>query len=125
MRTAKISETQSDKEKMKNTTEEQNFDLSLQTLVTGSDAAGNDFKEKTELCTISSQVASFWLKTKVKAGSLLNLSLDIPKTFVLENSLYLNVSGKVATIKPAPNKNSKQLISIQLNKAFKINPSSR
>ena len=124
MSTLTKSEISSIKEKMKTSKGEQNFDLSLQTLVSGIDETGKDFKERTELCSISSKIATFWLKTKVLADSLLNLSLYIPKTFILENSLQLNVTGEVLAVKSESNKNSKNLISIQLKNTYKINQSS-
>lgn len=103
---------------------EQSFKLSLPTLVKGINAEGNPFEEQTELYSISSQKAVFWLDSKVTIGSPLDLSLDIPKTLILENPLKLFVSGKVNFIQKnnSTNNNKKQIIFLQLNKKFKLHP---
>lgn len=99
---------------------ERSFKLSLPTLVIGIDAYGNKFQERTELSSISSQEAIFWLNSGVTIGSKLNLSLDVPKTLVLENQLKLLISGRVFYVKAEGNNNKKQLISIHLDKNYKI-----
>lgn len=99
---------------------ERSFKLSLLTLVIGIDAYGNKFQERTELSSISSQEVIFWLNSGVTIGSKLNLSLDVPKTLVLENQLKLLISGRVFYVKAEGNNNKKQLISIQLDKNYKI-----
>lgn len=101
---------------------ERSFKLSLPTLVIGIDAYGNKFQERTELSSISSQEAIIWLNSGVTIGSKLNLSLDVPKTLVLENYLKLLISGSVVYVKAEGNKNKKQLVSIQLDKNYKIQP---
>lgn len=98
------------------------FKLSLPALVIGIDAYGNKFQERTELSSISSQEAIFLLNSGITIGSKLNLSLDIPKTLVLENQLKLLISGRVFYVKAEGNKNKKQLISIHLDKNYKIHP---
>ena len=98
------------------------FKLSLPALVIGIDAYGNKFQERTELSSISSQEAIFLLNSGITIGSKLNLSLDIPKTLVLENQLKLLISGRVFYVKAEGNKNKKQLISIHLDKNYKIQP---
>jgi hypothetical protein len=102
---------------------ERSFELSLPALVTGQDAKGNEFEENTQILSISSQNALFWLKSKVLIGSALCLSLLIPKTIILENSLNLLVSGKVVLVQANGNQNNHHLVSIQLDKTFKIKPS--
>jgi hypothetical protein len=98
------------------------FDLSLSVNVNGIDAEGLDFEETTELSTISSQEAVFWLKNKVVIGSKLVLSLNVPKTLILENQLNLIVSGEVIFASTDPSNRNKQLVSIQLDRLYKIQP---
>ena len=98
------------------------FDLSLSVNVNGIDAEGLDFEETTELSTISSQEAVFWLKNKVVIGSKLVLSLNVPKTLILENQLNLIVSGEVIFASTDPSNQNKQLVSIQLDRLYKIQP---
>ena len=101
---------------------ERSFKLSLPALVTGIDAYGNKFQERTELSSISSQEAIFWLNSGVTIGTELSLYLDIPKTLILENQLKLMISGRVIYVKAEGNKKKKQLISVRLAKNYKISP---
>jgi len=100
--------------------QERSFELSLLTSVEGIDAAGKEFKEQTKLTSISSQIAMFRLKSKLTIGSRLNLSLDIPRTIILENPFNLLISGEVVFVKASSNGHGKQFVSIELDKNFKI-----
>jgi len=93
------------------------FEMPLSTLVSGVDASGEEFQEQTTLVAISSQKAVFYLNTKVTLWSKLNLSIEIPQTITLEKCLKLIISGTVTAIK---SENKKQLISIKLNRKYKI-----
>ncbi len=104
---------------------ERSFKLSLSILVTGIDAYGNKFQERTELSSISSQEAIFCLNSGVTIGSKLNLTLDIPKTLILEDQLKLIISGTVIYVKVESNKKKKQLLSIRLDKNYKIHSISK
>ncbi len=99
---------------------ERSFELSLPILVTGSDAEGKEIREYTDLISISSQEAIFQLNSRVMIGSKLNLFMEIPKTHLLENYLKLETSGRVIYIKAEKNSKKKQLISVRLNKNYKI-----
>ncbi len=98
------------------------FDLSLSVSVNGIDAENKDFEETTELSTISSQEAVFWLKNKVIIGSKLVLALNVPKTLILVNQMNLIVSGEVVFASTDPSNRNKQLVSIQLDRIYKIQP---
>ena len=99
---------------------ERSFELSLPALVSGSDVRGDEFEEDTKVLSISSQNALFWLKSKVLIGTPLCVSLQIPKTIILENRLNLVISGTVNLVQANTNKKNNQLISIQLDRNFKI-----
>lgn len=99
---------------------ERSFKISLPILVTGIDAVGKEIREFTELISISSQEAVFLMISKVMIGSRLTLTLDIPRTFLLENQLKLEVSGSVAFIKADSSRDKKQLVSLRLDKNYKI-----
>jgi len=101
---------------------ERSFVLHLPALVSGCDARGNNFKEKTKLSRISSQEALIKIKNKVLLGTKLDLSLKIPKTLILENNLNLTISGKVSSASKDSTKKEHQLISLQLDKIFKLYP---
>lgn len=103
---------------------ERHFELSLPVLVSGTNAKGEDFEERTKIASISAQEASFWLKNKVTIGTNVNLSLDVPKTLVLESQLNLLLSGEVKYIQTGVNNKRLQLITLQLDRLFKIQSNS-
>lgn len=102
---------------------ERAFELSLPAVVTGLDAEENKFREKTLLFSISSEEATVWLKSRVLPGSKLDVSLEIPKTLILENHLKLQLSGTVIITQANSERNGKkQLVSLRLDKRFKLLP---
>ncbi len=123
MRTERLSYKPSIQGATKVSKRERSFELSLPALVTGRNAKGKEFEENTRILSISAQSALFWLKSKVLIGSSLSLSLLIPKTIILENRLNLSVSGKVVLVQANSSQNNNHLVSIQLDKTFKIKSS--
>ena len=101
---------------------EKSFSLSLSAQVSGINSSGKEFEERSILLKISAQEAYFYLKSKVKKGSRLNLTLYIPKTLILEKNLNLSLSGNVAHIKSNGNKGKDHLIQLDLDKSYKIQP---
>jgi hypothetical protein len=102
---------------------ERAFELSLPALVTGQDAMENRFREKTLISSISAEEATVWLRSQVAIGAKLVISLDIPKTLILENSLKLQLSGTVKLAQMDSTRlGKKQLVSLQLDKKFKLLP---
>lgn len=102
---------------------ERAFELSLPALVTGLDALENKFREKTQLYSISSEEATVWLRSKVMVGSKIDLSLDIPKTLILENHLKLRLTGTVVLAQAdSARAGKKQLVSVRLDKKFRLLP---
>jgi len=122
MRTERLSHKPSIQGAAKVSKRERAFELSLPALVSGSDVRGADFEEDTKVLSISSQNALFWLKSKVLIGTSLCVCLQIPKTIILENRLNLVISGTVNLVQANTNKKNNQLISIQLDRNFKIRP---
>lgn len=106
----------------KNDKSERCFDLSLPIMVSGENAQAKGFEERTELSSISSQEAIFVLKNRVLIGTGLTLSLNVPKTLILENQLNLIISGEVIFATTDSSQKGKQLVSVQLNKLYKIQP---
>ena len=102
---------------------ERAFELSLPALVTGLDVLENKFHEKTLITSISSEEATVWLRSHVPVGAKLDISLDIPKTLILESSLKLQLTGTVLLIQTDSARNGKkQLVSLRLDKKFKLLP---
>ena len=103
--------------------EEKNFELFLPAVVTGKDAEGKEFAEKTELISMSASKAHFGLRSKVTIGTKLKVVLDIPKTLILENHLKLQISGDVVYAKAdLARDDNKQQISIKVDRIYKIQP---
>ena len=102
---------------------ERAFELSLPALVTGMDVLENRFREKTQITSISSEEAIVRLRSQVLTGAKLDISLDIPKTLILENGLKLHLTGTVLVTQPnSPPNGKKQLVSLRLDKKFKLLP---
>lgn len=102
---------------------ERAFELSLPAVVTGRDALENRFREKTQVLSISAEEATVWLKSRVAVGTKLDISLDIPKTLILESHLQLKLTGTVTiaeadSIRPG----KRQLVALRLEKKFKLLP---
>jgi hypothetical protein len=104
--------------------QERYFELSVQALVSGANAKGDEFEERTKISSISSMEASFWLKAKVTIGTRLNMCLQIPKTLILESHLNLLLSGEVVFVQTETNSRKKQLVIIRLDRSYKIQKTS-
>jgi hypothetical protein len=100
--------------------QERYFEISVPALVSGMNAKGAEFEERTKISSISSQKASFWLKEKVTIGTRLNMCLEIPKTLILESHLNLSISGEVIFVQSEASNRKKQLAIIRLDRTYKI-----
>lgn len=96
------------------------LELSLPALVLGQNALGKRFEENSVILGISSEQASFWLKTPVKIGTPLKLILNIPATPFLLYPLKLELSGKICRIEGNGNKKLRQKVTIELDRKFKL-----
>jgi len=98
---------------------ERSFNLSLPVLVTGMDAYGREFKERTRIISMSSEKAIFLLKSKIVIGAPISLAVEIPKTLILQGPLNLLLKGKVILLQEQ--KDSKyQAITLDLKRLYKI-----
>jgi len=120
MDTTKITDETSFYKKNSSDKNEKSFSLSLSAQISGVNSSGKEFEERSVLLKISAQEACFYLKSKVKIGSRLNLTLYIPKTLILEKNLNLFLSGNVSHIKSNGNERKNHLIQLNLDKSFKI-----
>lgn len=104
--------------------QERYFELAVPAIVSGIDAKGEEFEERTTISSISSQEASFWLNKKVTIGTRINMSLQIPKTLILESHLNLLISGEVIFVQSETNNKKKQSVIIRLDRSYKIQKAS-
>lgn len=100
--------------------EERSFKLSLPISVRGKDYFGNGFKENTILSLISCQKAIFRLESRVKINSRLELTLSVPKTYLLERPIKIFLSGVVSNIEDLRSSGKQSLIFVELDKKYKI-----
>ena len=99
---------------------ERTFDLSLPTLVSGQDASGRRFEERTDISSISAQEVFFGLKTRILVGSRVVLNLDVPRTLILEKPLRLLLSGSVVSASAEDGRARRQNVSAQLDRTYKL-----
>lgn len=99
---------------------ERTFEMPLPAVVTGIDPSGNRFEERTDLHSISSEQASFWLRTPLPIGSKVLLSLDVPRTIILEKPLRLCLSGAVVFVRSEDGQGRKQLLSACLDRTYRL-----
>lgn len=98
---------------------ERSFKLTLPASVQGTNAVGESFREQTKINSISADKAVFFLKSPVTIGCRLTISLQIPKTLILESAKNLLISGLVAQVR-ADDSKDRQMIALRLNRNFKI-----
>jgi hypothetical protein len=100
---------------------ERSFEMALPALVQGRDALESEFSEKIEVTSLSAQEAVFWLSAKVLIGSKLFLHLQVPRTFLLERPLEVQLAGTVQYVRSDLSVTDKdQLVSIRLDRTFRI-----
>jgi len=101
------------------------FEVGLPALVQGVDLAKREFAEQTVVSTINSEEAILQLRSKVGPGAKVRLSLHVPRTFLLEKALDLNLTGIVCD---PPEQvgvgRSKSAVRVRLDRMFRILPAS-
>jgi hypothetical protein len=103
---------------------ERAFELSLPALVSGEDASGKPFEERTDISSISAQEVSFPLKTRLLVGSKLVLNLAVPRTLILERPLRLLLSGSVVSARADQGRVKRQSVAARLDKTYKLQSNS-
>jgi hypothetical protein len=106
-----------------NAIKEHGFDLSLPTIVEGTELSGKQFTEKTVLSYISQHGSSFWLTNSVSLGSELRLIIDLPPNLADIKELKLLIKGKVIFVESIKGKDSKQRVSLKFDSKYVIESS--
>jgi hypothetical protein len=99
------------------------FELSLPALVKGVDARGKRFEERTDICSISAQEVSFRLNARLLIGAKMTVTLDVPRTLILESPLRLLVTGLVVHVQSETQNGKCQFVSVRLDRTFRLKPS--
>jgi hypothetical protein len=96
------------------------FNLPLPTLVSGRDATGRVFQERTVLFYISDHGASFNLSNLVALGAKLKLNIDLPPTLAENKNLKLVINGRVALIEAHESSPTRQRVSLRFESRYII-----
>lgn len=96
------------------------FNLTLPMTVSGLDARGQEFRENSQLATISSEQASFLLKTRVERQTLLKLVIALPPKLADGQPLALVIRGRVLTIESVAGEPEKKKILLGLDSRYFI-----
>jgi hypothetical protein len=101
------------------------FEVELPALIEGLDLGDREFSEQTVVSTINAEEATVRLRSKVREGAKVRLSLRIPRTFFLERPLDLNLTGTVC-MPPAEENGlrAKAAVRVRLDGRFRIVPAS-
>lgn len=99
---------------------ERAFDMSLIGLAKGLDAVGQHFQEQVTLQSISAQTAAFSTFINLIIGSRVTLTLDIPRTLMLEKPLTLVISGSVCRIDQQNGSAGFKRVKLLLDRGFRL-----
>jgi c-di-GMP-binding flagellar brake protein YcgR len=99
------------------------FDFPLDTLIEGSLADGDKFREATSLENISSGGAYFTLDSGVVVGSKLNLYIELPEKLADGKKLRLRVGGITVRLEKPDKKTKRQGVAVRFSDdMFKVVP---
>jgi len=97
------------------------FDIDLPALVQGVESGDREFVEQAIVSTINSEEAVLQLRAKVSPGMKVRLSLHVPRTFLFEKPLDLNLTGTVFDVpEPLAGKRMKAAVHVRLDRGFRI-----
>jgi hypothetical protein len=101
------------------------FKVGLPALVQGVDLGEREFAEQAVVSTINSEEAILQLRSKVGPGVKVRLSLHVPRTFLLEKALDLNLTGTVCdSPEHIKGMRTKAAVRVRLDRMFRILPAS-
>jgi c-di-GMP-binding flagellar brake protein YcgR len=102
------------------------FDFPLDTLIEGSLADGNRFKEETRLENISSGGAYFSLDSGVVVGSKLNLFIELPEKLADGKRMRLRIGGITVRLEKPNKKTKHQGVAVRFSDdLFKVVPAKK
>lgn len=102
------------------------FEFPLDTLIEGSLADGNKFKEETHLENISSGGAYFTLDSGVVVGSKLNLYIELPEKLADGKKLRLRIGGITVRLEKPDRKMKRQGVAVRFSDdLFKVIPAKK
>ncbi|MDI6697910.1 MAG: PilZ domain-containing protein [Candidatus Saccharicenans sp.] len=96
------------------------FSLTLPMTVSGLDARGQEFQENSVLSTISSEQASFLLKTRVERKTVLKLVISLPPKLADGQPLVLVIKGRVKGSEQVPGQPELRRVILELDSRYFI-----
>ncbi|MCX8160061.1 MAG: hypothetical protein N3G18_03905 [Candidatus Saccharicenans sp.] len=96
------------------------FSLTLPMIVSGLDARGQEFRENSVLSTISSEQASFLLRTRVERKAVLKLVISLPPKLADGQPLALVIKGRVKTCQQVPDEPEARRVILELDSRYFI-----
>jgi len=88
--------------------------------VKGRNALGREFEEQTEILALNAGSVRFCLDERILIGAKVWLTADIPRTVLLKVPLKLNLAGSVTMVHAQNKAPKRQVVSIRLDKHFKL-----
>lgn len=86
----------------------------------GRNALGKEFEEQTEIVALNAGGAFFCLDERILIGAKIWLMADVPQTVLLKVPLKLNLAGSVTMVQAQKGAPKRQVVSIRLDKHFRI-----
>lgn len=96
------------------------FSLTLPMTVSGLDARGQEFRENSVLSTISSEQASFLLRTRVERKTVLKLVISLPPKLADGQPLALVIKGRVRSSEQVPGESELRQVVLELDSRYFI-----
>ncbi len=96
------------------------FSLTLPMTVSGLDARGQEFRENSVLSTISSEQASFLMRTRVDRKAVLKLVISLPPKLADGQPLALVIKGRVRTSEQVPGEPELRRVILELDSRYFI-----
>lgn len=96
------------------------FSLTLPMTVSGLDTRGQEFQENSVLSTISSEQASFLLRTRVERKTVLKLVISLPPKLADGQPLALVIKGRVRNSEQVPGEPELRRVVLELDSRYFI-----
>lgn len=96
------------------------FSLTLPMTVSGLDTRGQEFQENSVLSTISSEQASFLLRTRVERKTVLKLVISLPPKLADGQPLALVIKGRVRSSEQVPGEPELRRVVLELDSRYFI-----
>lgn len=96
------------------------FSLTLPMTVSGLDVRGQEFRENSVLATISSEQASFLLRTRVERKTVLKLVISLPPKLADGQPLALVIKGRVRNSEQVPGETELRRVILELDSRYFI-----